>query len=99
MFVVKAIVQSRNSSGRDAFTMFNCARVRVRPSTMNGVNGPNAPAYTPHDFEVELLTETNDVLDVLCVGSAMEHYQDVYIMNEQGKTVDSVHPYPAVRAA
>ena len=92
MFTVKAEVNTQ--TGPTTFQLYQAASVHVRRSTMNGANAPGAPAYIAPDIEVELQDDQNRYIRSLQVGNGLDHYCAVYVMNERGKTVESVYPGP-----
>lgn len=92
MFTVKAEVNTQ--TGPTTFQLYQAASVHVRKSTMNGANAPGQPAYIPPDLEVELQDDHGHYLRTLCVGGGLDHYCAVYVMNERGKTVESIYPGP-----
>lgn len=97
MFSVKAIVQARSASGtashppQDSHSLFEAHAVRCRPSQTNGCNGPGQPAYVPPDWDLELLDADGRVTQTLQIGPALDHYQTVYVMNQAGKTIETIH--------
>lgn len=93
MFTVKAEV--RTQVGPSTFQLFQAASVRVGPSRVDGCNGPGQPAYVKPDLEVELLDADRRRVDSLEVGHGLDHYCAVYVMNERGKTVETIYPGPS----
>ncbi len=89
MFIVKAEVSSHSGPN---FQLFQAEAVNVRRSSLNGVNS-DRPFVAP-DMEVELTDIDGRPGKILYVGYGQDHYSTVYIMNAQGKTVDSVYPGP-----
>lgn len=94
MFTVKAEVQTQY--GPTTFQLYQAASVHVSKSTKNGavVAGTGLPPYVAPDLEVELRSEGNHYLRTLDVGHGIDQYQAVYVMNEKGKTVESIYPGP-----
>lgn len=92
MFTVKAEVNTQ--TGPMTFQLYQAASVHVRKSTTNGANAPGIPPYVAPDLEVELQDDQNRWLRTLDVGVGIDHYCAVYVMNERGKTVESIYPGP-----
>lgn len=92
MFTVKAEVSSR--TGPTTFQLYQAASVHVRKSTTDGAVGPGGSSYVAPDLEVELQDDQNRWLRTLEVGIGIDHYCAVYVMNERGKTVESIYPGP-----
>lgn len=93
MFIVKAEIKSGD------YRLFNCERVSVRKYSVPQSVGVPTSANDP-EREVWLYDNQNHELETLYVGNGLEQYSAVYIMNAQGKTVDSVYPGPSdVRVA
>lgn len=92
MFTVKAEVQTQ--TGPTTFQLYQAASVHVRKSTTNGANGPGQPPYVAPDIEVTLQDDQNRWIRSLEVGTGLDHYSAVYVMNERGKTVESIYPGP-----
>ena len=84
MFIVKAEDKAGN------YAMYDAERVRVAKSTIAGTH----PVPYP-ELEVWLYDASGHEKCILYVGHGLDHYSHVYIMNERGKTVDSVYPGPA----
>lgn len=96
MFIIKAVV--RSDVGPEPYTLFTAERIRVtkppssEPPRPTSVNDPQLCVWLTDDH--------NDSKDILYVGSGIDQYCSVYIMNAQGKTVDSIHAeLPAIRVA
>lgn len=92
MFTVKAEVNSH--TGPTTFQLYQAASVHVRKSTVNGANAPGMPTFVPPDLEVELQDDQNRWVRTLELGTGFDHYCAVYVMNERGKTVESIYPGP-----
>ena len=92
MFVVKAEV--RSDAGPANYSLFQAERVRVAKSTIAGTDPRPYP-----ELEVWLYDQQNNCHETLYVGNGLDHYCAVYIMNERGKTVDSVYPGPKAEYA
>lgn len=90
MFTVKAEVQTQ--TGPTTFQLYQAASVHVRKS--NGANGPGQSAYVAPEIDVELRNEQDHYIRVLEVGPGLDHYSAVYVMNEKGKTIESIYPGP-----
>lgn len=89
MFIVKAETrQAGNNSG--GYSMYDADRVRVAKSTIAGTDPRPYP-----ELEVWLYDASGHEKAILYVGHGLDHFSHVYIMNEKGKTVDSVCPGPA----
>lgn len=89
MFTVKAEVHKPNCA--PSYQIYEAASVSVHKPNHGGV----PPSINEPEYEVEILGADRDIVRVLPVGNSfMEHYQAVFIMNERGKTVDSVYPGP-----
>lgn len=85
MFIVKAVQADGD------YSLFECTSVVVRESRVNGANGPGQPPFVAPDEEVWLYTGQDCPADrILNVGPGLDHYWHVYVMNERGKTVDTV---------
>lgn len=95
MFTVKAEVMT--NSGPTTFQLFQAASVHVRKSVSGGCNGPGQPAFIAPEIDVELQDDQNRQIRTLEVGTGFSHYYAVYVMNERGKTVQSIYPGPAVQ--
>jgi hypothetical protein len=90
MFIIKAETRQAGSNG-GGYSMYDADRVRVAKSTIAGTDsGP--------EFEVWLYDASGHEKTILYVGHGLDHFSHVYIMNEKGKTVDSVYPGPAPAA-
>lgn len=92
MFTVKAELSMQ--AGPTTFQLYQAASVHVRKSTVDGVNAPGMPKYVAPDLEVELKDDQNRWLQTLQVGHGFDQYCAVYVMNERGKTVESIYPGP-----
>lgn len=93
MFTVKAMIHARSIDVPmpSDYQLFQAAQVRVSPSSMNGVNGPGQPAYVPPQLEVNLCMGENDPpYRTLYVGAGLDHYQTIYVLNDRGKTIDTI---------
>lgn len=86
MFIVKAEV--RTQTGPNSYQLYATEAVRVGPT-----RSAQAPGPSP-EIDVELTDVDGQVRRTLYVGPGIDHYCAVYIMNAQGKTVDSVYPGP-----
>lgn len=93
MFTVKAEANTQHGPAT-TFQLYQAASVSVRKSTVNGANGPGQPAYVAPDIDVELCDEHQRCLCLLQVGNGFDHYRAVYVMNERGKTVETIYPAP-----
>lgn len=87
MFIVKAEV--RSDVGPQAYHMFEAPSVRVGKPEMVGTYPLPAP-----ELSVQLCDVDGSTFKSLHVGHGLHHYDAVFIMNERGKTVDSVYPGP-----
>lgn len=92
MFTVKAEVNTQTVP--TTFQLYQAASVHVRKSTTSGANAPGLAPYIAPDIEVELKDDQNRWLRSLEVGNGIDHYCAVYVMNERGKTVESIYPGP-----
>lgn len=89
MFTVKAEVRR----GGESFQLYQAASVHVRqPQCWQS-------HVTPPDFVVDLHDDQNNSIRQLEVGNSLEHYSSVYVMNERGKTVQSVYCSPGTNEA
>lgn len=87
MFIVKAEV--RQDVGPQTYQLYEAPAVRVgRPEMV--VQSSNDP-----ELSVSLCDLDGQRFKSLDVGHGIGHYSAVYIMNEKGKTIDSVYPGPA----
>lgn len=93
MFIIKAEV--RSDVGPQNYSLFSARRVAVSKSTLASCGSPGHPCPPDPELEVRLFDEQDNCREVLNVGHGLDHYSAVYIMNEKGKTVDSVYPGPA----
>jgi hypothetical protein len=91
VFIVKAEV--RQDIGPNKYQLYTAEAVRVGPTT-----SAQAPGPCP-EIDVDLCDIDGRVKKTLYVGPGIDHYCAVYIMNAQGKTVDSVYPGPRSIAA
>ncbi len=87
MFTVKAETRCP-APGGSTFQLFQAASVHVHRPHAWPTN------VSPPDYIVELQDDTNNQIRNLEVGNNLEHYSAVYVMNERGKTVQSVYPGP-----
>lgn len=90
MFTVKAEVHQ--DVGPNHFQLFQAGSVRVAKSRVGGANGPGQPAYIAPELEVELTDADGKFLKSLEVGQGIDQYCAVYVMNERGKTVETIYP-------
>jgi hypothetical protein len=86
VFIVKAEV--RTETGPTTYQLYATEAVRVAASRSAQSHGPSP------EIEVQLTDIDGRVRRTLDVGQGIDHYCAVYIMNAQGKTVDSVYPGP-----
>lgn len=86
MFIVKAEV--RTQTGPNTYQLYATEAVRVAGSRSAQSEGPSP------EIDVELTDIDGRVRRTLEVGQGIDHYCAVYIMNAQGKTVDTVYPGP-----
>ena len=87
MFIVKAEV--RSDVGPAAYQLFKSESVRVERSDYGAQStGPMPDRY------VVLCDIDGSPRKSLAVGHGLDHYSAIYIMNEGGKTVDTVYPGP-----
>lgn len=85
MFIVKAV---RHDGG---YSLHEAANVSVEDSKSDGCNGPGQPPYVKADFDVFLYDSASvPFKNVLPVGHGLDHYSCIFVMNERGKTVDTV---------
>lgn len=91
MFIVKAEV--RQETGPQSYQLYATEAVRVAPHRGAQSHGPSP------EIEVELNDVDGRTRKTLHVGQGIEHYCAVYIMNAQGKTIDTVYPGPRSIAA
>jgi hypothetical protein len=89
MFIIKAETRQAGSNGA-GYSMYDAERVRVAKSTIAGTD----PVPYP-ELEVWLYDASGHEKAILYVGHGLDHFSHVYIMNANGKTVDSVYPGPA----
>jgi hypothetical protein len=93
MLTIKAVVLARDEQlTRDTpvpvkhFTLLTCEHIVVRRWRGNSSTPRNEPSY-----EVELHDVANGKFETLLVGPALDHYQTVYVLNEKGRTVETIH--------
>lgn len=94
MFIVKAVRPGHTLHGYE-YTSFNCDYYVVRLSRRNGVNGPGKPAYIAPQREIILYTKNSggtldDEIAYLDLGIGEDHYCTIYVMNDRGKTIDTI---------
>lgn len=87
MFTVKAVIEK---STYDNFALFSAANVRIGRPRYDSCPAPS----NPPDLEVYLNNANNENFEILQVGRGLDHYNAVYVMNEHGKTVQSIYPGP-----
>lgn len=90
MFTVKAEVW--NDSGPNSFDLFGAERVSVVPSLTNGCSGEGEPPYIPPELDVWLGDENDHRRVCLQVGQNFTHYCTVFVMNERGRTIQTIRP-------
>lgn len=90
MFTVKAEVWQ--DVGPNHFQLFQAERVRCCKSRSNATNAPGQPPYIAAELEVELMDNSNSIHETLHVGQGIDHYSAIYVMNEDGKTVEAIRP-------
>lgn len=90
MFIVKAEV--RSEVGPQAYHLFEAPSVRVGKADCVSVT-----AIT--EKVVHLCDMDGMTFKSLGIGHGLEDYVAVYIMNEKGKTVDSVYPGPRAQGS
>lgn len=93
MFIIKA--ELRSDVGPTSYSLFQAQRVAVAKSTIASCGSPGQPCPPDPELEVRLFDEQHNCRETLYVGYGLDHFCAVYIMNERGKTVDSVYPGPA----
>jgi hypothetical protein len=86
MFIVKAEV--RSDVGPQAYHLFEAQSVRI------GKSDPIVPHGSYTERVVQLCDIDGMTFKALGVGHGLDDYSAVYVMNEKGKTVDSVYPGP-----
>jgi hypothetical protein len=84
MFIVKAV------KADDSYELFEAIKVRVQESRICGANAPGQPPFVDPDFDVFLEKHEDAPGKLISVGNGQDHFAHVYVMNEYGKTVDSV---------
>lgn len=97
MFIIKAELRSTSPVSAPAgggYSMFQAERVRVCKSTIGSQSAPGVPQSIDPELEVWLYDQAGNNHETLYVGHGLDHFCAVYIMNERGKTVDSVYPGP-----
>jgi hypothetical protein len=87
MFLVKAEV--RPDAGPANYQLFKSESVRVERSEIDAQNCGPLP-----ERSVILCDIDGSPRKSLAVGHGLYHYCAIYIMNENGKTVDAVYPGP-----
>jgi len=91
MFTIRAEIEERGIPGTKSYQVFSAIGYRVQP-----VNGPGVNGTEPVDREsrhVILLKDEHQELHdglFLTVSPALDHYNVVYVMNEKGKTIDTI---------
>lgn len=95
MFIVKAIRPGSDETRHgDVYATFQCDYYTVFPSTKNG-SGPPGQPYVPPQREVRLYERDQGGcpdanVGMLDLGVGDEHYCTIYIMNDRGKTIDTI---------
>lgn len=85
MFYVKAV---RKDGG---YTMYETTSISVEESRADGANGPGQPPFVRPDWDLYLYDgHCQPYREILHVGLGIDHYAFAYIMNERGKTIDTV---------
>jgi hypothetical protein len=85
MLYVKAVQQDGD------YSLYETQSVVVRESTADGVNGPGMPPFVKAQRDVYLYSGELVPADrILSVGHGPGHYRFIYVMNERGKTIDTV---------
>jgi hypothetical protein len=84
MFIVKAEV--RKDIGPNGYQLFTAESVQVAPTRSAQCPGPSP------EIDVDLCDRDGRCFKTLYVGLSIDHYCAIYIMNAQGKTIDSVYP-------
>lgn len=94
MFLVKAMYSNcQFVAGKDRYTVWQCDHYSIRPPREGEAgSGPQPQLY------VDLWERANSPLDpnapfvTVYLGHGEDHYADtVYIMNDRGKTIDTVN--------
>lgn len=93
MFIVKANRPALTSDAEN-YTAFQCDYYVVAPSTANGTGPPGKP-YIPPQKAVELYASEKwqypaVQIAFLEVGLGEGQYCTVYVMNDRGKTIDTI---------
>lgn len=94
MFIVKAVRPIAPVHG-DNYAAFQCDYYTVEPSTKNGANPPGEPPYIPPQKEVRLYERSpigcpDSTVALLELGVGNDHYCTIYVMNDRGKTIDTI---------
>lgn len=84
MFIIKAEIHA--DAAPQPYTLLTANRICVRAH-----QGAQSNGVAP-DFEVELMDAQVNTFETLYVGKGLDHYSAIYVMNERGKTVESVYP-------
>jgi hypothetical protein len=91
MFIVKAM--RPNLVPPEHYTVFQCDYYEVQPSRTNGANSSGKPYIAPQ-MDVGLwakgLTMLDDHIASLEVGFGENQFCTVYVMNDRGKTIDTI---------
>lgn len=93
MFIVKGVRPPANVPDV-AYTVFQCDYYIAAPSTINGV-GPPGKSYVPPQVVVELYERSttgapSSQVAFMEVGVGEGQYCTVYVMNDRGKTIDTI---------
>lgn len=89
MFIVKAEI--RSNVGPANYELFTSTFVRVAKPGGDCAQSPGIPP----DLYVYLGDDrTVPAKEILGVGYGLDQYAAVYIMNDRGKTIDTVYPGP-----
>ena len=85
MFFIKAV----RSNGD--YSLYEAVGVSVHESTADGVNPPGMPPFVKADWDVYIYDKPDTPSCItIRVGWGSDHYVNVYVMNDRGKTIDTV---------
>jgi hypothetical protein len=93
MFIVKAMRPSLTSD-TESYSVFQCDYYVVEASTKNGTGTSDKPYVAPEKevflYEKSSGAQPNSTVAFLEVGKGDEHYCTVYVMNDRGRTIDTI---------
>lgn len=91
MFTIKAVTEGAIAGG-DRIQLYSAERVRICPAGAGEQSSPRqvTPVGNPVEFVVHLMDEKNSAFETLEVGGGSFLWNMVYVINEKGRTVQTV---------